>query len=229
MKTQLDETRLHEVNAANLAYALELAEKNAKRFVKKLPAWMDREAFADVALHAVGIAAAEYTADKDATFITFARMKINFFLVDEARKQDPVGRVRRKQISSGKSEEKPSELPAWSLQHYCEMTGETLEEIQADPAHLPEALVLDKLERADFNAQVYAAFSALSEEEAEIVELRFFQSLSRTRVAARLKKSHAYVKEAEERALGKLRAHLLEHAPDIASDFLPAAGLEASP
>ena len=68
----------------------------------------------------------------------------------------------------------------------------------------------EEIEKFERRARLADALSALSPRERKIVELRFFDNLSQTQVAQRLKISQMHVSRLQQRALAKLRESVRE-------------------
>jgi RNA polymerase sigma-B factor len=68
----------------------------------------------------------------------------------------------------------------------------------------------EEIEKFDRRGRLADALSALSPRERKVIELRFFDNLSQTQVAERLKISQMHVSRLQQRALAKLRESVRE-------------------
>ena len=190
-----------EASPAQIDLAIRRAKSQAARFVAKLPVWMDHDAFFGEALLAVALAARDYDPRHGSAFQSWAHNKVRFALLEEQRRQDPVGRVRRSRISRGELTEEPTDLLPLSFEQLQADRAERLDRDLRGHAPSAEELTLKGLD----HEALRAAVATLPDREAEIIELRFFDTLSRTAIARRLRISETRVKQLEASALERLR------------------------
>lgn len=196
--------------------ALGLTQRLTRRWIRRLPAWMDREAFLGEAMLAVTVAARTYHHGRGVPFPHYARTCVRRALAREAQRQDPAGRDRRIRIRAGREVAHPADLPPLSYELLLERGDAELQKAEIDPAPGPEARVLwtESLER------LQAALKTLRRRERQILYLRYWEGLTRTAVAAKLGVSGQRIQWIERSALSRLRKMM----PDEEAVTLPHVG-----
>ncbi len=198
-----------------VAEALRHTQRLTRRWVRRLPAWMDREAFLGEAFLAVAVAARNYRADREISFLDYAHTCVRRALVREAQRQDPAGRDRRHRIRAGRETALPSDLPPLSYEFLLERGDTDLMRAEIDPAPGPEASML-WAETLEF---LSAALKTLRRRDRYILYLRYWEGLTRATVAATLGISGQRVQNIERRILRHLRKGL----PDEGRVTMPLA------
>jgi RNA polymerase sigma factor (sigma-70 family) len=195
------------VSPVNVERAVQYAHAAARRYVRKLPYWMDREAFTGEALAAVALAAHRYRETGGLTFLAYAFRLIQYALDGEARRQDPVGKTRRAQLRAG-APERPSDLSPLSLDFTLPSSDDDeIPEWEIDPHPGPEHLAI----AGEVRARIRHALTALQPRERLILYLCYWDDETKTAIAARMGISLPRVRQIEQRALGKLRRELEQH------------------
>ncbi|HTE18794.1 MAG TPA: sigma-70 family RNA polymerase sigma factor [Armatimonadota bacterium] len=202
-----ERTDSYQVTPVNVARAVRSARAVTGQWVRRLPRWMDREAFIGEALLAVAVAADGYRADAGATFLHFAYRRVQYALVGEARRQDPVSKFRRAKLRRGEAEGEATDLPPLSLEALLQEEPESAAVLGVDPFPGPEREAL----AGDEAARVRAAVEALDGREQLVIRLRYWEDQTQTAIAPLLGVTSARVQQIERKALGKLRRRL---APD---------------
>jgi RNA polymerase sigma factor (sigma-70 family) len=204
----------YEVSPENVERVRRGALVMAHRWIARLPAWMDRESFLGEVMLAVAMARRQYRPEMRVTFAHFAYTCVAHALVDEARRQDPVGRERRKKLRRGLVEETPADLPPLSLQalvsdglvayHEWVLEADPHDVGLVDPAPGPEALLLAAEERR----RIRTTLQVLSEQERMVVLLRYWGDESQTAIARVFGVSSQRIQQIEKQACAKLREQL---------------------
>lgn len=205
----------------SLTQAAHLAQTQARRWMRGLPGWMDREAFLGEALLAAVVAARSYCADRGTSFQSYAWNSVRRALVEEARRQDPISRGRRARIRAGLEEEKETDQPPLSLEEVTRSHRATALEAQIDPDPGPEARAIRRLRAA----RVYSALQGLESRDRRILHLRYWEGLSQTAVAREFGVSPQRVQQLERRVLARLREALVRDEAFMTPDIDEAAAL----
>lgn len=172
----------------------------ARQFAARMPVWMDADAFAGEALLAVATALRDYDPAQGASFTSWAHSRVRYALLDEQRRQDPVGQHRRRKLLAGELPERPSDQLPLSLDLLQSDRGDRLD-AELEPAPSAETLALQHLERE----ALHVALATLTPREQQVVHHRYFAGLSRPAIARELGISATRVKALEQAALEKLR------------------------
>ena len=191
------------VNAAEVERATRQARRAALGWVRSLPPWMDREAFVGEALLAVAVAIRRYRPEHGIPFTSYAAHKVQYALLLEARRQDPVSAWRRAKLRRGEVEQRAADQPPLSLEALC-IAGRPARGWEVDPDPGPEARTVLQSERA----RVHAALRSLNPRHRSILYLRYWDGYSQPAVARMLGISATRIHQIERDALTKVRRRL---------------------
>lgn len=205
MKSCADKSKKHDANSPTreeLTSYMHLVHQVVGRLLRKLPPNVLRDDL--VAAGSFGLVdALRRSEDRGPAFDWYARIRIRGAVVDELRAQDWLTRRVRTRIARARAEGTPTGLTVVGF--------DDLPESQAN-AFVDEFAVTpqDRVEQRMNREVLERAMAVLPEREANIVAWHYFDSVPFKVIAGRLGVSEPRISQLHGRAMGRLRATLVE-------------------
>lgn len=182
---------------------LALVNKVVARFMKKLPANVDRGDLVSAGMYGLVTSLERNGGDAGESFEGYAKMRIRGAILDELRSQDWLSR-RARAASEGEDYAGPRALVGFDDVNEAER-----ESIHADHS-TPDALAV--LEAVGSRREIEAALAKLPARERTVVQRHYFEGKGFRILASELGVSQPRVSQIHTRALGMLRELLAEAA-----------------
>jgi RNA polymerase sigma factor for flagellar operon FliA len=188
-----------QVTSRDVQKHLDLVNQVVARFVRKLPANVDRGDLVAAGMYGLVTSLERNGGDGGETFEGYARLRIRGAILDELRAQDWLSR-RARWAAADDSYEGPRVLVGF------EDVADAERERSFADADAPDALAL--LEAAGTRNEIDAALARLPDRERAIVARHYFEGVPFKTLAAEWRVSEPRISQIHTRALGRLKGIL---------------------